>query len=80
MAHPNPGIRKDQEYKWTLPDKITINNDKEWFHSAHSHELKARLNRYKDMYVQEKISIYEYCKERENIQKEDNQCRHLFRY
>ena len=80
MAHPNPGIREDQEYKWTLPNKITINNDNEWFHSAHNPELIARLNRYKDLYVEGKINVYEYCKERANIQKEDDQFRHLFRY
>ena len=66
MAHPNPGIREDQEYKWTLPEKIIVNNDMEWFHSSHSSELKSRLNRYKDLYVQDKISVYEYCKENYN--------------
>ena len=80
MAHHNPGIREDQEYKWTLPNKITINNDNEWFHSAHNPELIARLNRYKDLYVEGKINVYEYCKERANIQKEDDQFKHLFRY
>ena len=31
-------------------------------------------------YLDKKISVYDYCKERENIQKEDEQFRHLFRY
>jgi len=79
MAHPNPGIREDQEYNWMHPDIIRINNDREWFHPSHSDELKYRLNCCKDLYVQGKISIDEYCKERESIQKEDNNFRSHFR-
>ncbi len=79
MAHPNPGIREDQEYNWTHPDIIRINNDKEWFHSLHNDELKYRLNCCKDLYIKGKISIDEYCKERESIQKEDNHFRSHFR-
>jgi len=80
MAHPNPGIAEDKEYKWTYPAEITIDNNKNWFHSSHNEDLTNRLNRYKDLYLEKKITVYEYCKERENIQKEDDQFRHLFRY
>jgi len=79
MAHPNPGMFEDQEYNWTHPDIIRINNDREWFHPSHSDELKYRLNCCKDLYVQGKISIDEYFKKRMNIQKEDNQFRWHFR-
>ena len=79
MAHPNPGIREDQEYNWTHPDIIRINNDRDWFHSSHSDDLTCRLNHCKDLYVQGEISVDEYCKERENIQKEDNNFRWHFR-
>lgn len=80
MAHPNPGIAEDKEYKWTYPAEITIDNNKNWFHSSHNEDLTNRLNRYKDLYLEKKITVYEYCKERDNIQKEDEQFKHLFRY
>ena len=80
MAHPNPGIREDQEYKWTLPESIEVDNNNKWFHTSHPEEIISRLIRYKDLYVQGQMNVYEYCKERENIQKEDDQFRHLFRY
>ena len=80
MAHPNPGVSEDEEYKWTYPEEITIDNNKNWFHSSHNEDLTNRLNRYKDLYLEKKISVYEYCKERENIQKEDSNFSHLFRY
>ena len=80
MAHPNPGVSEDQEYNWTFPVEIEINNDKEWFHASHPEEIQSRLIRYKDLYVQGKMNVYEYCKERESIQKDDDQFRHLFRY
>ena len=43
-------------------------------------EVKGLGIRVNELYVQGRISVYEYCKERENIQKEDSQFRHLFRY
>ena len=80
MAHPNPGIREDEEYKWTHPDEIIIDDNKNWFYPSHNEDLTNRLNRYKVLYLEKKISVYEYCKERENIQKEDINFRSHFRY
>ena len=80
MAHPNPGIREDEEYKWTLPDNILIDNDKSWFHSTHSEELILKLNACKKKYLNGQINIDQYYNEREILQKSDNRFNHLFRY
>ena len=80
MVHPNPGIQEDEEYKWTIPDNIIIDNGRDWFHPAHSAELIFQLNECKDKYLQGKISIDQYCQEREELQKKDVQFIHLFRY
>ena len=67
-------------YKWTHPDEIIIDDNKNWFYPSHNEDLTNRLNRYKVLYLEKKISVYEYCKERENIQKEDINFRSHFRY